>query len=368
MQSSTQITTVHVELSERSYDIQIGSGLLSNAAHWVRSLLNTSHLVLITDDNVDSLYADALADQFLEDGFDVNLMTIEAGEPSKSPELIFELWEAMLASATDRQSTVIAVGGGVVGDAAGFAAATYARGLPFLQIPTTLLAQVDSSVGGKTGVNLPDAKNMVGAFWQPRGVLIDVDVLGTLPEREFIAGLGEVVKYGVILDKEFFAYLEENIEPILQRDAQTLQHIVARSCQLKADIVQQDEREESGVRSYLNYGHTFGHALEAITNYNTLLHGEGVAIGMQCAARLAERLGRIGTDVVDRQEKLLKALGLPVDMPDVDLTEVLKLMRMDKKVASGEMRFVLPTRLGEVELVTDVPIEDIQASLRPINA
>jgi 3-dehydroquinate synthase len=271
----------------------------------------------------------------------------------------------MLDEGADRQSVVIAVGGGVVGDLAGFVAATFARGLAFFQVPTTLLAQVDSSVGGKTGINLPGAKNMVGAFWQPAGVLIDVQTLATLPDREFRAGLAEVVKYGVILDSEFFAYLEQHADEINRRDQTALMHIVARSCRLKADVVEADERETTGLRSVLNYGHTFCHALEAATGYETLLHGEAVAIGMHCAARLAERLGRVDETFVARQHALLTAFGLPVAVPDVEASELVRFMRRDKKAVAGHLRFVLPTRIGHVELVDGVKADDVRKVLEP---
>ncbi|MBN1851912.1 MAG: 3-dehydroquinate synthase [Pirellulales bacterium] len=356
-------TTVQVRLARRGYDIQIGTGLLCGVDAFVRHCRPAMHVVVVTDSNVEALYADPIAERLSEQELDVNILTIEPGEPSKSPEVAAELWQVMLDAATDRQSLVLAVGGGVVGDLAGFVASTFARGLDLIQVPTTLLAQVDSSVGGKTGVNLPEAKNIVGTFWQPLGVLIDVDVLATLPEREYIAGLAEVVKYGVILDKEFFEFLEQNTDAILARAPETLIHIIARSCQLKADIVETDEREESGRRAVLNYGHTFGHALEAATGYERLLHGEGVAIGMQCAARLAARLGRIDAAVVDRQARLLRRLKLPTDLPEVNPNDVLHLMRRDKKVAEGQMRFVLPSRLGDVDLVGHVPTDAILASM-----
>ena len=359
----TPPTTVRVSLADRGYDIQIGSGLIAQTTAILLNCRRTSHVVVITDANVEPLYAGPISEQLSETELDVNILTVEPGEPSKSPEMAAELWQVMLDAATDRQSIVLAVGGGVVGDLAGFAAATFARGLDFFQVPTTLLAQVDSSVGGKTGVNLPEAKNIIGAFWQPLGVLIDVDVLSTLPQREYIAGLAEVVKYGVILDAQFFAYLERNMEAILARDTEALTHIVARSCRLKADIVEADEREETGRRAVLNYGHTFGHALEAATDYMQFLHGEGVAIGMQCAARLAARLGRVDETMVDRQLRLLTGLKLPTEMPEIDKSDVLHLMRRDKKVADGQMRFVLPSRLGEVELVGNVPTADILAAL-----
>lgn len=356
-------TTVNVNLAERGYDIKIGSGLLSEAIKFFIERKKADHFVIITDANVEPLYVEPLVDQLSDENLDVDVMTIEPGESSKTVEMVEELWNGMLSAAADRQSVVIAVGGGVVGDLAGFAAAGYARGIGFIQVPTTLLAQVDSSVGGKTGVNLPEGKNMVGAFWQPLGVLIDVDVLESLPEREYIAGLAEVVKYGVILDEEFFAYLENNVEAIQNRDSAALEHIVARSCRLKADIVEQDEREETGLRSVLNYGHTFGHALESATNYTEILHGEGVSIGMHCAAKLAARVGMVDEAFVTRQKKLLTALKLPTKLPEVDLDEVLHLMRRDKKVADGQIKFVLPTRMGEVKLVDDIAPTDIRAAL-----
>jgi 3-dehydroquinate synthase len=251
----------------------------------------------------------------------------------------------------------------VVGDLAGFVAATFTRGLRFVQIPTTLLAQVDSSVGGKVGINLPGGKNMVGAFWQPRGVVVDVDVLKTLPDREFRAGMAEVVKYGVIQDAEFFAYLEANLDKVNARDAAVLTYIVERCCRLKADVVEKDEREETGLRAILNYGHTFCHAFEAATGYDQLLHGEGVAIGMMCAARLAERLGRVDAKFVTRQQALLEAIKLPLDVPDVERDELIELMYRDKKVERGKLRFVLPTRMGHVELVRDVATDEVVASM-----
>jgi 3-dehydroquinate synthase len=260
---------------------------------------------------------------------------------------------------------VVTVGGGVVGDLAGFAAATFGRGIDFLQVPTTLLAQVDSSVGGKVGINLPDAKNMVGAFWQPVGVVVDVSVLKTLPDREFRAGLAEVVKYGVIRDEQLFQYLEQHVDDINHRDLPVMQHVIQRCCRIKADVVQADEREESGLRAILNYGHTFCHALEAATGYESLLHGEGVAIGMLCASRLAERLGRIDPSLTKRQFDLLTALGLPTTLPQVSHEELVELMYHDKKADHGRLRFVLPTKMGHVELVDNVSEDEIRSALAP---
>jgi 3-dehydroquinate synthase len=263
----------------------------------------------------------------------------------------------------DRKSIVVAVGGGVVGDLAGFIAATYARGLRFFQVPTTVVAQVDSSVGGKVGINLPEAKNMVGSFYQPAGVFIDTATLVTLPPKEYQSGLAEVVKYGVILDAEFFEYLEANAAAVNQRSQEVLVQIIARCCRLKADVVEKDEREETGLRAVLNYGHTFGHAFESLSGYGNLLHGEAVSIGMCCAARLAEILGRVDRQFVERQCNLLKTLELPVQTPGLNSDKILSAMMHDKKVQHGKLRFVLPSSLGSVELVGDVDPNDVRAAL-----
>jgi len=358
-----KIETVRVVLAERSYDIEIGSGTLVGLPEFLRARTKSDHAILITDSNVEELYADAAGDRLVGEGWEVDVFAIEAGEPSKSVEAVDELWNAMLDEGADRQSAVVAIGGGVVGDLAGFAAATFARGLEFFQAPTTLLAQVDSSVGGKVGINLPGAKNMVGAFWQPRGVLCDVDALQSLPDREYRAGLAEVVKYGVILDADFFAYLEANVDPINARDAAALRRIVQRSCRLKADVVERDERETTGLRASLNYGHTFGHAFEAIGEYEALLHGEAVAAGMRCAMQLAVRLGRVDEAVYARQEALLESLGLLVEPLEADGEEILRLMYRDKKVAAGKLRFILPDRIGHVDLVGEIAEADVLASL-----
>lgn len=355
--------TVHVNLGPRSYDIEIGSGNLRAAAKFCDAEAEDAQTVIITDSNVAELYLEPVIQSLEELGSDVAAIEVDPGEPSKAADVANDLWEEMLDHGADRKSVVVALGGGVVGDLAGFVAATFARGLRFVQIPTTLLAQVDSSVGGKVGINLEKAKNMVGAFWQPRGVLIDVDVLESLPDREYRAGLAEVVKYGVIQDADFFAYLEASVEKVNARDAATLTHIVQRCCRLKADVVEQDEREETGLRAILNYGHTFCHAFEAATGYETLLHGEGVAIGMMCAARLAERLGRVDASFIERQQNLLESFKMALDVPDVDEDELIELMYRDKKVERGKLRFVLPTRMGHVELVRDVKNEDVLAAL-----
>lgn len=361
MSAPTQ--TVHVNLGERSYDIEIGSSNLAHAGPLLCRRGKVSHAVVITDENVQEPHALRVAESLTGESVRVEIVAVEPGEPSKSIDVAAGLWEGLAELGADRQTVVVACGGGVVGDLAGFVAATYARGIRFFQVPTSLLAQVDSSVGGKVGINLPDAKNMVGAFLQPVGVLIDTVTLETLPEREYRAGLGEVVKYGVILDAALFDYLETHVAALINRDPDVLVHLVGRCCRLKADVVEQDEREQTGLRAVLNYGHTFAHALETLTGYGQLLHGEAVAIGMVCASRLAERLGRIDARLTDRQRRLLEGLGLPVELPELDPQGMLDAMMRDKKVQHGRLRFVLPTRLGHVELVGDVDAGDVRAAL-----
>jgi 3-dehydroquinate synthase len=345
--------TVRVSLAARSYDIEIGQRLLTRAGDWIAARIHFSHAVVITDANVQS-HAASVVESLERRNARVSRAIVPAGESTKSVASADELWRLLLEFGADRKSVVVAVGGGVIGDLAGFVAATFARGLPFIQVPTTLLADVDSSVGGKVGVNLPGAKNMVGAFWQPRGVLIDTEVLTSLPEREYRSGLAEVVKYGVILDAEFFEFLEQHVDEIRRRDPQVLRHIIAACCRLKASVVEQDEREESGLRAVLNYGHTFCHAIEAVTDYGQFLHGEAVAIGMVCASRLAELLGRVPPELTARQVALLSNLGLPVALPELPPDELLAAMQRDKKVEHGRLRFVLPSRMGHVELVGGV--------------
>lgn len=352
---------VRVELAERSYVIHIGTGNLADLGSILVTTDPLTHAVIVTDTNVEP-YATTVAESIADVGANVDVLTVEAGEPSKSPASAAALWEEVLAAGADRKTMVVAVGGGVVGDLAGFIAATFARGLPFVQVPTTLLAQVDSSVGGKTGINLSSAKNMVGAFWQPLTVLIDTQVLSTLPDRDYVAGLAEVIKYGVIQDLAFFEYLEEHIFELKGRDAETLRYVISHCCRLKADVVEADERETSGRRAILNYGHTFAHALEAASGYGELMHGEAVSIGMMCAARLAESMGRIDGVVTARQHALIQALGLPVSVPDLGYDKLMDLMMHDKKVEYGRLRFILPDRLGNVELVSDVDPDSVRAA------
>ncbi|MEM6692770.1 MAG: 3-dehydroquinate synthase [Planctomycetota bacterium] len=356
---------VDVELDQRSYPIIVSSGQIDKiAGHVVAAIPDLTHAVLIHDEAVSWL-ANDLAKQLenLDKPVRVSSIDVASGEPSKSIDVFDQILRRMLDEKTDRKSIVIAVGGGVAGDLAGFVAASFARGLRFIQIPTTLLAMVDSSVGGKTGINLPGAKNMVGAFWQPRLVAIDTETMKTLDERSYQSGIAEVIKYGVIEDAEFFAWLEKNAEPIVERDSEAVRHAICVSCQCKANVVRDDERETSGRRAILNYGHTFAHAIEATAGYGSLLHGEAVAIGMNMAAHLAIDLGLCDASLIDRQIKLIERCQLPTTWTDANATEMLPVMNKDKKVEHGKLKFILPTRVGEVRLVGDVDSSAVEKAI-----
>jgi 3-dehydroquinate synthase len=354
---------VAVSLGDRSYEIALTRAGLGGFAETLEAWLvrrgqkagGGRLAVVVTDDNVRERYAVPISGGLQRAGWNAHVVSLPPGEQTKSQESVARIHDRLVDWQADRQTLVIAVGGGVIGDLAGFVAATYARGIPFVQVPTTLLAQVDSSVGGKVGINHPRGKNLIGAFYQPLGVFIDTSLLATLPERDYRSGLAEVIKYGVILDADFFESLERNAAAINQRAPEVLRSIVARSCRLKADVVENDEFERSGLRAVLNYGHTFAHAFEALFGYGELLHGEAVAIGMVYASRLAERLGRIAPAVTTRQVSLLKGVGLPTQLPTTNrptAAALLECMRLDKKTVAGKLRFVLPTKLGHVELVT----------------
>jgi 3-dehydroquinate synthase len=354
---------LRVELGDRSYDIVIteGAGFLGAFA---RDRTRGRLAYIVTDRNVAG-HAGQVGAALRTADFQTALTVLPPGEPQKSLEVASRLYDGLLAEGADRNTLLVAVGGGVIGDLTGFVAATYARGLPLLMVPTTLLAMVDSSVGGKVAVNHPRAKNLIGAFHQPVGVWIDTATLASLPEREYRSGLAEVVKYGVILDADFFTYLEANAEAVLRRDGAVVGEIVRRSCRRKADVVEKDERELTGLRAALNYGHTFAHAVEAAASYGTWLHGEAVAAGMNCAARLAERIGLIDESIAVRQQRLLRRFGLPpAEAVWPDPQAMLALMRNDKKTLAGRLRFVLPRRLGEVALFEDVPEAEV---LRVLN-
>lgn len=359
LSDSANTAEVFVRLGERSYTIRIGVDILPMLGSVVAGLGRVTLAVVVADANVVDPHAARACESLRKAGITPELVVVPPGEGTKSVDTAASLWRELLRRRADRKTFVVAVGGGMVGDLAGFVAATYARGVPFFQVPTSLLAQVDSSVGGKVAVNLPEAKNMVGAFYQPRGVLIDIRTLDTLPDREYRSGLAEVVKYGVILDGEFFSFLENHREELCRRDRQILAKVVKRCCRLKADVVEQDEREETGLRAILNYGHTFGHAIESLTGYEEWLHGEAVAVGMMCAARLAEHLGLAPPGLAERQQKLLAGLGLPTRLPPVDINSLLALMQHDKKAIHGQLRFVLPRGLGHVEVVDNIPSETV---------
>ena len=344
--------------ADRSYAIVVGQGVIDSLGSALTALA-ARRAIVVADEAIAATHAARAIASLGRAGVETTLLVVPAGEASKSAAEAARLWNELARLAVDRRTHVVAVGGGVVGDLTGFVAATFARGLPLWQVPTTLVAQVDSAIGGKTGINLDTGKNLVGAFWQPRGVVADIDTLATLPDREFTSGLAEVLKYGVILDADLFAWLEANAPAIRRRDPAALLHIVERSAALKAHVVERDEHETSGLRAILNYGHTFAHAFETAAGYGTLLHGEAVAIGMAAAARLAAALGRVGPDVVARQDALLTALGLPVAANDLSWTppvadELITIMGRDKKTVDGRLRFVLPTRIGHVELVDDI--------------
>ncbi len=358
-----QVTCVNVPLGDRSYRIEITSDSVTGFAKQIkREIGDLSHVLVIADEAVDDAWAGPLIDSLVNSPaaakqgrpIRVSRTTVASGETSKSIAEFERLLKWVSDQGGDRRSVVVAVGGGVIGDLAGFVAASFARGLRFVQVPTTLLAMVDSSVGGKTGINLPTAKNMVGAFWQPSLVLIDTAVLSTLPERSYLSGLAEVVKYGVIDDAEFFEYLESHAVDLVARDPTALRHAISRSCQSKAGVVGEDERETSGRRAILNYGHTFAHAIESTAGYGTFLHGEAVAIGMQMAARMAIDLDRCDRELWDRQTRLLKNCQLPTTWADADPDAMLPVMMRDKKVAHGKLRFILPSRIGSVDLVGDI--------------
>ena len=353
--------TLTVALEGRSYPIHIGPGLIARA-ELIAERLPQKRAALITNSTVGPLYAGALRDALKARGVAVIDIALPDGEQYKSWETLNGIFDALLENRAERRTTVIALGGGVVGDLAGFAAAVYQRGVPFIQVPTTLLAQVDSAVGGKTAVNHPLGKNMIGAFYQPIVVLADTDTLATLPKRELAAGIAEVVKYGVIQDAAFFDWLEANMDRLVNREAEALTYAIERSCAIKADIVARDERE-TGDRALLNYGHTFGHAIENALGYGQWLHGEAVAAGMVLAARLSQRLGFIGAAEVGRISVLLARAGLPVAAPDLGVERYLELMGHDKKVQGGRMRFILAKRLGEAFISADVPRDALDAVL-----
>jgi 3-dehydroquinate synthase len=353
--------TLQVALAERSYPIHIGEGLIDDPALFAPHLA-AGRVAVITDTNVAPLYLARVQRALEANRAQVVAVVVPAGEESKGWRTLDRVFDELLAARCDRQTLVVALGGGVVGDLAGFAAAVYQRGVPFVQVPTTLLAQVDSSVGGKTAINHARGKNMIGAFYQPRAVIADVAALRTLPMRELRAGLAEVIKHGLILDEPFTGWLEQNVERLLAGDSQTLSHAVRRCCELKAQVVAADERE-GGVRALLNFGHTFGHAIETGLGYGSWLHGEAVAAGMTMAAELSVRAGMLSASDLRRVHDLIERAGLPIEGPAMAIDRYLELMAIDKKAAQGRMRFVLLEAIGRACLRDDLDDAWIRASI-----
>ena len=358
--------TLKVGLAERSYPIHIGSGLLERIDLLLPHIPH-KRTVVVSNTTVAPLYLQRLSDGLVAAGVQVQSVILPDGEKYKSGESLNTIYDALLTARSERSTPLIALGGGVIGDITGYAAATYLRGVPFIQIPTTLLSQVDSSVGGKTGINHPLGKNMIGAFYQPRVVLADTTVLNTLPDKELSAGIAEVIKYGLIRDLSFLEWLEANIDKLLARDTDALQYAIARSCQNKAEVVGNDERE-SGERALLNLGHTFGHAIENGMGYGVWLHGEAVAAGTIMAADLSQRLGWLSAQDVARVRMLFERSGLPVISPKLGAAKYQELMGLDKKVADGKIRFVLLKSLGQAVMTGDVPQALLEQTLEACSA
>ena len=353
--------TVNVDLGERAYPIHIGAGLIGRTELFAPHITGSS-VTIVTNTTVDPLYGDALRAALAPLGKRVSTVVLPDGEAYKNWETLNLIFDGLLTERADRKTTLVALGGGVIGDMTGFAAACYMRGVPFIQVPTTLLSQVDSSVGGKTGINHPLGKNMIGAFHQPQAVLADIDTLRTLPARELAAGMAEVIKHGAIADADYFAWIEQNIKGLNECDTDLMAEAVRGSVRIKAAVVAQDERE-TGLRATLNFGHTFGHAIEAGLGYGEWLHGEAVGCGMVMAADLSHRLGFIDIDTRNRITALTRAADLPTVAPDLGVDRFIDLMRVDKKAEAGEIKFVLLRKLGQA-FVTTVPDADLRATLR----
>ena len=354
---------VDVALGAKSYAVVVERGVLTTVGPRLRALGVGSKTALFTAASILRLYGKPVTESLENAGFTVTVVDVPDGESAKTLAVAETCWNALLAAGLDRTSTVLALGGGAVGDLAGFVAATYMRGLNFVQAPTTVLAQVDASIGGKTAIDHPTAKNLIGAFYQPRLVLIDPSTAATLPERDFRSGLAEIVKHGIVLDSDYFADLEQSVAEIGARDGATLERIIGGSCRLKAQVIERDPEEKSELRFALNYGHTIGHALEASTAYGRFTHGEAVSLGIVAEARLATRLHIASAETADRQVRLLDAVGLPVRARDIDVEAVLAATRRDKKSRDGRVPFVLAPSIGAYRVVYDVGLDDVRAVL-----
>ena len=354
--------TLTVELGARSYPIHIGQGLLSDTS-LIAPHIHGKSAVIVTNTTVAPLYLEHLQEHLTQVGVQHKAIILPDGEEFKTLDTLNQVYTGLLEGHFDRKTTLIALGGGVIGDITGFAAASYQRGIHFIQIPTTLLSQVDSSVGGKTGVNHPLGKNMIGAFYQPQVVIIDINTLNTLPDRELSAGISEVIKYGILGDQAFFEWLEKHIDQLMSRDAEALSYAIARSCQDKADIVAADEKEQ-GQRALLNLGHTFGHAIETGMGYGKWLHGEAVACGMAMAAELSMQLGWIDDNAVERIRNILSRANLPVDPPaEINADRFMDLMSVDKKVLDGQLRLVLLKSIGHAIVTSDFDFSKLRQTL-----
>lgn len=351
--------TLNVDLGDRSYPIYIGPGLLADTALW-RQHIAGRQVMVVTNETIAPLYLSAVTAGLGD--VQCDHVILPDGEQHKTLAVVETIYDALLQQRHNRSTTLIALGGGVVGDMTGFAAATYQRGVDFIQVPTTLLSQVDSSVGGKTGVNHPLGKNMIGAFYQPRCVLIDTDTLSTLPPREYAAGIAEVIKYGLISDAEFYQWLQQHMQALLQQQSDAVSQAVYRSCDNKARVVAADERE-GGIRAILNLGHTFGHAIEALQGYGNWLHGEAVAAGMVMAVELSQRLGWVKPDLLESLRALLQQANLPTAPPALPREQFLALMAVDKKVLDGRLRLVLLQDTGKAVVTSEVPLEALQQTL-----
>jgi len=356
------MSIVSVPLGPNSYDLEIEPGALDQVGQRLADVLGKRLIAVVTDDNVRGLYADRLMNSLAASGHRGSQVVITPGERQKTLRTAEKLYDRFFELGMDRQSVVVALGGGVVGDLAGFVAATFMRGIAYVQVPTTLLAQVDSSVGGKTGVDRPQGKNTVGAFHQPKAVFIDPPVLRTLPPEEFTAGMAEVIKYGVIADAGLFDYLLSHVAQVCGQEPETLEHVIRRCCEIKADVVTRDELEQ-GLRAILNFGHTFGHAIEAATAYRRYRHGEAVAVGMAIACDLAVTLGMFAEDQAARVRHILELYKLPQSAEGLDADRVLNLLAHDKKARGGRPRFVLPTEIGQVVTRGDVSEETVRSVL-----
>jgi len=351
--------TCAVETATQRYPIFIGYGLLDKLGEKMKKAALSGTATIISDENVFSFYGSKVEGVLKDAGFSVNAFVVPPGEETKNMDYVIKIFDFLVEHRAERDDITIALGGGMVGDLAGFVAATFLRGMPWVQVPTSLIAMVDASIGGKVGVNHPEGKNLVGAFYQPNLVLADPQALTTLPRRELTSGWAEVIKHGLILDKEYVKFLEDNVDRLIELEPELLTQAIARSAAIKAQVVSQDEKEREGKRIILNYGHTMAHGLEAVTRYKRFLHGEAVAIGMMGATKLSQRLGLLPSAAVERQHTLLQKFGLPTVFSGLDLTEITRTMELDKKIKGTTIRWVLLQDIGKSVIRSDVPQDDV---------